>query len=281
MGGTGSLVRGLVGLVRGQGGAVRCDAEVSEITVERPDGDGRAAGVGRAARGRRRGLERRFGLDLPPPAAARGRAAAGPTGGSTAPATRWASSSGTSARSGATPRSRTTRSCWGRATASCSHDIFERKVLADDFSLYLHRPTATDPSLAPPGCDAFYVLSPVPHLASGTTGARRPSPTAAPSREHLSRTLLPGPRAARSSPRALMTPARLPGPAAVAISGAAFGLEPLPHPERLVPAAQRERGRAAASTSSAPARTPAPACPACSPPPASSTAWCPHATALV
>lgn len=47
-------------------------------------------------------------------------------------------------------------------------DIFNRNHLSDDFSLYLHRPTATDPSLAPPGCDAFYVLSPVPHLASGT-----------------------------------------------------------------------------------------------------------------
>ncbi|MBX9928553.1 MAG: phytoene desaturase [Gemmatimonadaceae bacterium] len=43
-------------------------------------------------------------------------------------------------------------------------DIFQRKVLAKDFSLYLHRPTATDPSLAPPGCDSWYVLSPVPHL---------------------------------------------------------------------------------------------------------------------
>jgi phytoene desaturase len=43
-------------------------------------------------------------------------------------------------------------------------DIFERKVLAEDFSLYLHRPTASDTSLAPPGCDAFYVLSPVPDL---------------------------------------------------------------------------------------------------------------------
>ena len=43
-------------------------------------------------------------------------------------------------------------------------DIFTRKVLPDDFSLYLHRPTATDPSLAPSGCDAWYVLSPVPHL---------------------------------------------------------------------------------------------------------------------
>ena len=47
-------------------------------------------------------------------------------------------------------------------------DIFNRKKLADDFSLYLHRPTMTDPSLAPPGCDAFYVLSPVPHLESET-----------------------------------------------------------------------------------------------------------------
>jgi phytoene desaturase len=44
-------------------------------------------------------------------------------------------------------------------------DIFRHKRLASDFSLYLHRPTATDPSLAPEGCDAWYVLSPVPNLA--------------------------------------------------------------------------------------------------------------------
>jgi len=43
-------------------------------------------------------------------------------------------------------------------------DIFERGRLADDFSLYLHAPTLSDPSLAPPGCESFYVLSPVPHL---------------------------------------------------------------------------------------------------------------------
>jgi phytoene desaturase len=43
-------------------------------------------------------------------------------------------------------------------------DIFQRKILAADFSLYLHAPTRTDPSLAPPGCECFYVLSPVPHL---------------------------------------------------------------------------------------------------------------------
>jgi phytoene desaturase len=47
-------------------------------------------------------------------------------------------------------------------------DVFHTKDLADDFSLYLHRPTATDPSLAPPGCDAWYVLSPVPHLGGPT-----------------------------------------------------------------------------------------------------------------
>jgi phytoene desaturase len=43
-------------------------------------------------------------------------------------------------------------------------DIFDKGVLADDFSLYLHAPTVTDPGLAPAGCEAFYVLAPVPHL---------------------------------------------------------------------------------------------------------------------
>ncbi|MGI9474578.1 MAG: phytoene desaturase [Rubripirellula sp.] len=43
-------------------------------------------------------------------------------------------------------------------------DIFKGSQLPKDFSLYLHAPTVTDPSLAPDGCEAFYVLSPVPHL---------------------------------------------------------------------------------------------------------------------
>lgn len=46
-------------------------------------------------------------------------------------------------------------------------DIFDRKKLPDDFSLYLHAPTRTDPSLAPPGGESFYVLSPVPNQKSG------------------------------------------------------------------------------------------------------------------
>ncbi|AFZ68585.1 phytoene desaturase family protein [Deinococcus peraridilitoris] len=46
-------------------------------------------------------------------------------------------------------------------------DIFDRKVLAEDFSQYLHLPTLTDPSLAPPGYHAAYTLVPVPHNGSG------------------------------------------------------------------------------------------------------------------
>ncbi len=45
-------------------------------------------------------------------------------------------------------------------------DIFKGPELADDFSLYLHAPTLTDPSVAPEGCESFYVLSPVPHLGN-------------------------------------------------------------------------------------------------------------------
>jgi len=43
-------------------------------------------------------------------------------------------------------------------------DIFDHGVLAQDFSLYLHHPTVTDPDLAPPGHSTFYALAPVPHL---------------------------------------------------------------------------------------------------------------------
>jgi phytoene desaturase len=52
----------------------------------------------------------------------------------------------------------------GKRYKGLLEDIFDKKILAEDFSLYLHRPTATDPSLAPEGCDCWYVLSPVPNL---------------------------------------------------------------------------------------------------------------------
>jgi len=46
-------------------------------------------------------------------------------------------------------------------------DIFKKKVLADDFSLYLHAPTRSDSTMAPEGHECFYVLSPVPNNLSG------------------------------------------------------------------------------------------------------------------
>jgi len=46
-------------------------------------------------------------------------------------------------------------------------DIFTKKLLSEDFSLYLHRPSASDASMAPEGCDCFYVLAPVPNQKSG------------------------------------------------------------------------------------------------------------------
>ena len=46
-------------------------------------------------------------------------------------------------------------------------DVFDRKVLPDDFSMYLHAPTRTDPSMAPARSESLYVLIPVPNLQSG------------------------------------------------------------------------------------------------------------------
>jgi phytoene desaturase len=43
-------------------------------------------------------------------------------------------------------------------------DIYDHGVLAEDFSLYLHHPTVTDPAMAPEGCSTFYALAPVPHM---------------------------------------------------------------------------------------------------------------------
>ena len=51
----------------------------------------------------------------------------------------------------------------GEAFRDLLEDIYKRKILSDDLSLYLHRPAATDPSMAPKNGDAFYVLAPVPN----------------------------------------------------------------------------------------------------------------------
>ena len=104
-------------------------------------------------------------------------------------------------------------------------DIFKRHKLADDFSLYLHRPTATDPSLAPAGCDTFYVLAPVPHLDSGTDWAQHAEPYRQAIAALLEASVLPGLRSHIVTSK-VTTPQdfhdRL-----WSFKGAGFGLEPL------------------------------------------------------
>lgn len=104
-------------------------------------------------------------------------------------------------------------------------DIFKRKHLSEDFSLYLHRPTATDPSLAPPGCDTFYALSPVPHLDSGTDWAAHAETYRRAVCARLEQTVLPGLSSQVVTSR-VATPQdfqdRL-----WSYKGAGFGLEPL------------------------------------------------------
>jgi phytoene desaturase len=71
-------------------------------------------------------------------------------------------------------------------------DIFHDKVLSKDFSLYLHRPTATDPSFAPAGCDSFYVLCPVPNLKGAIDWAIEGPRLQARIVAALDQTILPG-----------------------------------------------------------------------------------------
>lgn len=224
MGGTGTLVRGLAGLVAGQGGTLRCNAEVREIIVR----DGAATGVRLAS-----GEVLRSSIVV-------SNADSAWTYRHLVPAharKRW-----TDRR---IEKSRYSMSLFvwyfgtRRRYDDVAHhtimlgpryrellaDIFERKVLADDFSLYLHRPTATDPSLAPPGCDAFYVLSPVPHLGSGVDWRTRAESYRAKVAEHLSATLLPGLEREVVTSRVL-TPQDFQDRLS-SFRGAAFGLEPV------------------------------------------------------
>ena len=105
-------------------------------------------------------------------------------------------------------------------------DIFERGVLADDFSLYLHAPTVTDPSLAPEGCEAFYVLSPVPHLGVGDTDWAVAGPRYADRiLEYLEARYIPGLRADLVT-RRIFTPLDF-KETLHAHHGSAFSLEPI------------------------------------------------------
>ncbi|MEM1385127.1 MAG: phytoene desaturase [Pseudomonadota bacterium] len=103
-------------------------------------------------------------------------------------------------------------------------DIFKRHVLAEDCSLYLYRPTATDPSLAPPGCDTFYALSPVPHLDSGTDWGAIAETYRQKIQDRLESTLLPGLGQAIATSR-VVTPQYF-HDALNSVKGSGFSLEP-------------------------------------------------------
>ena len=62
---------------------------------------------------------------------------------------------------------------FGEAYEKHLNKIFEKKILSDDISYYLHRPSATDPNMAPEGQEAFYVLVPVPNNLSKTFADER------------------------------------------------------------------------------------------------------------
>lgn len=190
MGGTGSLVKGLVGLIAGQGNQIRCNAEVAEITVA-----GRRATGARLVSGevipadvvvsnadaawtyrhlvpaehRRRWTDRRL---------ERARYSAG----------LFVWYFGTQKRYEEVPHHSI---LLGPRYQGLLQDIFKHKRLAEDFSLYLHRPTATDPSLAPAGCDTFYALAPVPHLGSGTDWRTQAEPYRAAIARYLNASVLP------------------------------------------------------------------------------------------
>jgi phytoene desaturase len=224
MGGTGSLVRGLVGLIERQGGAVLCGQAVDEITVAQ----GRASGVRLAS-----------GETLAADVVVSNADSATTYRRLLAPEhrKRWTDARIERARysmslfvwyfgvQGQYPDVAHHTIALGPRYRELLGDIFDRKLLASDFSLYLHRPTATDPSLAPPGCDTFYVLSPVPHLQSGTDWEREAEPYRRAIERRLEATLLPG-LSGRIVTSRLLTPQDFQDRLS-SFRGAAFGLEPV------------------------------------------------------
>jgi phytoene desaturase len=229
MGGTGALVRGLVKLLAQQGVPVRCDTEVRRITVESvPGGRPRATGVELASgeciaadlvvsnadvawtykhliepRHRRHWTDRkversRYSMSL------------------------FVWYFGTDRQYPDVPHH---MMLLGPRYKELLADIFHRHHLADDFSLYLHRPTATDPTMAPAGHDAFYVLAPVPHLASGTDWAAMAEPYRQRVAAELERAVLPG--LSRHVVTSRVTTPQDFHDRLLSYQGAAFGMEPL------------------------------------------------------
>jgi len=223
VGGTGALVAGMVRLIRGQGNELRTNATVSQILVR----DRKATGVR---------LEDGEIIDAD---LVISNACAGWTYKNLladTPRRRWTDRKiarakfsmglfvwyfGTNKKFEGVPHHTI---LLGPRHDPLLRDIFDRKILAQDFSLYLHRPTATDPTLAPPGCDAFYVLSPVPNLLGKTDWAAHAEPYRQSIETYLNANMLPGLSASIISSK-LITPEDFLS-RHLSLHGAGFGMEP-------------------------------------------------------
>lgn len=223
MGGTGRLVDGLAGLIRGQGGTIRCGADVARIRVEHGAATGVVLADGEV-------IPADIVVSNADSAFTYGTLLGGKTRRwSTRRLARAASSMGLFVWYFGTrtkyPEVDHHMILMGPRYRGLLQDIFDRKHLADDFSLYLHRPTATDPLLAPPGCDAFYVLAPVPNLAGGQDWARLAEPYRQRIARFLEASVLPGLCDALVTSR-VTTPQDF-SDDFLSFRGSGFGLEPV------------------------------------------------------
>ncbi len=228
VGGTGALVKGLVNLLEGLGGELRCGHTVKRIDVE----NGRASGV-TVDDGTPQGLRLKADIVVSNADTAwtyrnlveakhrshwtdrrieRGRYSM----------SLFVWYFGTSKQFTDVPHH---MMLLGPRYKELLQDIFKRHKLSKDFSLYLHRPTATDASMAPPGCDTFYALAPVPHLDSGTDWTTQGEPFRRAVAEVLNRTVLPG--FEQHLTTSFMTTPQDFHDRLLSFKGAAFGLEPL------------------------------------------------------
>lgn len=224
LGGTGQLVQGLVSLLQGQGSRLRCNAEVRRIEVA----DGRACGVTLASGERidadivvsnadtawtyRHLVESEHRHHWTDRRIERGRYSM----------SLFVWYFGTRRTYPDVPHH---MMLLGPRYRELLTDIFRNHHLAEDFSLYLHRPTASDPSMAPPGRDTFYVLAPVPHLDSGTDWSVQAAPYRDAVARVLENTVLPGFQTEITA--SLITTPQDFHDRLLSFKGAAFGLEPL------------------------------------------------------
>ncbi|MDB6452036.1 phytoene desaturase [Falsirhodobacter sp. 20TX0035] len=156
-GGTGALVQGMVNLFQDLGGVIHCNAEVEEVETE----------GNRATALRVNGTRHAFDMIASNADVVHTyRKLLGAPKGETLAKKRHSMSLFVIyfGLKGERPDLRHHMVLFGKRYRALIQEIFHGSELQDDFSLYLHAPSVTDDSLAPEGCSAYYVLSPVPHL---------------------------------------------------------------------------------------------------------------------